>query len=115
MLFDRSLKEFSLNNNCPECYSNDGLKLTIKQKISESIFVKRVTDDTINQIHCSNCNTDIYPQRWNDDIDRVVAYHQRAIVLKKSWTLKPLAYVFIGLDLLIIVVIFLFMNGTIKF
>jgi len=25
-----TLKEFQLGNNCPECYNNEGLKLTIR-------------------------------------------------------------------------------------
>ena len=105
-----TLKEFQLNNNCPECYNNEGLKLTIKQKISDSIFVKRITDDTKSDIYCNNCNTDIYPQRWNDDIERVVDYHKRITVLrKKTWTLKPLTYILILVDVLIITIIVLFM------
>ncbi|MFD1062915.1 hypothetical protein ACFQ1Q_06620 [Winogradskyella litorisediminis] len=110
-----TLKEVSLNNNCPECYRNDGLQLTFKQKISDTLFYKVITSETKHEMRCLNCNTDIYPVRWNDDIERVVAYHERAIVpKKKSWKLKPLAYIFIAIDLLIILVIVLVMTGVIN-
>ncbi|GGI55925.1 hypothetical protein [Winogradskyella haliclonae] len=111
-----TLKEFQLNNNCPECYSNDSLQLTFKQRITETIFFKAITGDTSHEMHCKNCNTTIYPVRWNDDIERVVAYHERAIVPKKtSWKIKPFGYVFIGIDLLIIIAIVLIMLGVIRF
>lgn len=111
-----TLKEVQLNNNCPECYSNDGLELTFKQKISDNIFIKAITKETKHQMHCKNCNTDIFPVRWDDDIERVVAYHQRAVIpKKKSWKLKPLAYIFIIIDILLLTVILLFMSGVLSF
>lgn len=111
-----TLKEVKLNNNCPECYNNEGLKLTFKQRISETIFLKAITSDTKHEMRCENCNTAIYPVRWDDDIERVVAYHERAVVpKKKSWKLKPLAYVFIAVDILIVVGIVLFVTGILKF
>lgn len=111
-----TLKEVQLNNNCPECYANDGLELTFKQKISDNIFLKAITDETKHQMHCNNCNTNIYPVSWDDDIERVVAYHERAIVpKKKSWKLKPFAYVFIIVDILLFTLIFLFVSGIISF
>ncbi|MBT8245604.1 hypothetical protein [Winogradskyella sp.] len=110
-----TLKEFQLNNNCPECYSNYGLQLTFKQKISDTIFLKAVTSKTINKMHCNNCNTNIYPICWDSDIERVVAYHQRAVVTKRNlWKLKPLAYVFIAVDILIILAIVLIMTDAIR-
>ncbi|WP_073085134.1 hypothetical protein [Winogradskyella jejuensis] len=110
-----TLKEFQLNNNCPECYSNEGLQLTFKQRMTENIFFKAITSDTSNEMHCKNCNTTIYPVRWDDDIERVVAYHERAIVPKKSsWKLKPFGYVFIAIDILLFIVIALVMLGIIK-
>ncbi|TCK65107.1 hypothetical protein DFQ05_2320 [Winogradskyella wandonensis] len=109
-----TLKEYQLNNNCPECYSNDGLQLTFKQKITENIFIKAITKKTTHEMHCNNCNTQIYPVRWDSDIERVVAYHERAIIPKKpSIKLKPAAYIFIIIDLLILVTIILFMSGII--
>jgi len=111
-----TLKEVNLNNNCPECYSNSGLKLTFKQKIIETILYKSITTETTNEMHCLNCNTDIFPVRWTDDIERVVEYHKRAIQPKsKSVKLKPLAWILILIDLLLLVGIILFATGVISF
>lgn len=111
-----TLKEARLNNNCPECYSNDGLQLTFKQKFTENAFYKAITKETSHEMHCTTCNTEIFPVRWTDDIERVVAYQQRAVQPKsKSIKLKPLAWVIIFLDLLILAGIILLVTGVISF
>jgi len=111
-----TLKEFQLNNNCPECYGNEGLQITFKQKISENVFLKSISNETKHHIYCYNCNTDIYPVRWDDDIERVVEYHKRAVVpKKKSWKLKPMAFLFIVISVLIILAIILVTTGVIEF
>ena len=38
-----TLKEVELNNNCPECYSREGLQLTFKQRFVENFFYKAIT------------------------------------------------------------------------
>ncbi len=35
-----TIKRVSLNNNCPECYSTEGLELTFRQKLLETPFIK---------------------------------------------------------------------------
>ncbi len=110
-----TLKEAKLNNNCPECYSTDGLQITFKQKFTENTFYKAITNDTLYDIHCYNCDTPIYPIQWTDDIDRVVDYQKRAIQPKsKSIKLKPLAWIIILLDLIIVVFILLVAMGIIS-
>lgn len=111
-----TLKEARLSNNCPECYSNDSLELTFKQKLSENIFYKAITADIKSQMQCHNCNTQIFPVRWTDDIERVVDYQKRAVQPKpKSFKLKPLAWAFIAFDLLLLVSIILFATGIVSF
>ncbi|MTE26282.1 hypothetical protein [Winogradskyella ouciana] len=111
-----TLKEARLNNNCPECYSNDGLEITFKQKFKENAFYKAITTETSHEMHCNNCNTAIFPVRWTDDIERVVEYQQRAVQPKsKSIKLKPLAWVIIVLDILILALIVLVMTDVISF
>lgn len=102
-----TVKTVSLNNNCPECYNNQGLELTFKQKFKETAFFKSMTKNVVKELSCSNCNTIIYPARWNDDIDRVVAYHKKAFKPKpSSYKLKRLAWVIlICLDLIILIFI----------
>lgn len=99
-----TIKEVALKNNCPECYNNNGLLLTFKQKFIESIFYKSITKETNIVLHCNTCENRIYPVNWNEDIERVVNYHQRAfspkkasIKLKKSAWLLILAIIFLAI------------------
>ncbi|RSK41816.1 hypothetical protein [Mangrovimonas spongiae] len=97
-----TVKEATLNNNCPECYNNTGLHLTFKQKFIETKLYKSITNETSQEIECKVCNTIIYPARWTDDIDRVYNYHQRAFIPKKASTkLKQLAWLIIGISIVV--------------
>ena len=110
-----TIKEAKLNNNCPECYSNNGLQLTFKQKFFENAFYKAITNQTSLEIHCNKCNTKIFPVRWTDDLERVVDYQQRAVQQKsKSIKLKPLAWIVIILDLMIVTFIVLLITDVIS-
>lgn len=80
------LKEVAINNNCPECYSNDGLHIHFKQKIVETKFYRSITPEIKHEITCKTCNSVIYPVSWTDDIDRVFSYHQKALEPMKSST-----------------------------
>ncbi|WP_411767203.1 hypothetical protein [Winogradskyella sp. A3E31] len=109
-----TLKEARLNNNCPECYSSEGLQLVFRQKFVENAFYKAVTLDTIKEMHCTNCNMEIFPVRWTDDIEQVVAYQTRAVNPKpKSIKLKTLTWILIVVDLILLVGIILYATGVI--
>ena len=111
-----TLKEARLSNNCPECYSNEGLEITFKQKFIENTFYKAIINETCLAMHCYNCNTSIFPVQWTDDIERVVAYQQRAIKPKpKSLKLKPLTWIFIATAKAIVAIIILIGLGVISF
>ncbi|WP_460220674.1 hypothetical protein [Psychroserpens sp. MEBiC05023] len=111
-----TLKEVSLNNNCPECYSNEGLVLTFKQRFVENALYKAITQDTIHEMHCTICNTDIFPIRWTNNIEQVVAYQERAITPKpKSLKLKKLAWILILVDVILILIVLLFVTGILSF
>lgn len=98
-----TVKEVSLNNNCPECYSKEGLKLTFKQKFIETKLSKSVTQEISTEMQCGVCNTIIYPVSWTEDIERVYDYQFKAFTPKKSSTkLKKLAWAIIGISLTII-------------
>lgn len=109
-----NIKEVSLNNNCPECYNNNGLRFSIKQKIIETKFYKSITSEVKYELECKNCNTFIYPVQWTDDIDRVVDYQKKAFqpkptstyLKKASWLLISGGLVTIGA----ILFIFFYMN-----
>lgn len=111
-----TLKEVPLNNNCPECYSNEGLELTFKQRFIENTFYKAITEETKHDMHCNTCNTDIFPVRWTNDIEQVVAYQERAVQPKsKSLKLKKLAWFIIIAGAIFLIVIILFVTGVLKF
>lgn len=74
----------ALKNNCPECFSKDGLQLTFKQKHIETSFYKAITNSISHEIYCNSCNSSIYPERWTDDIERVFEYHKKALTSKPT-------------------------------
>ncbi|MEN8885857.1 MAG: hypothetical protein ABF246_05665, partial [Winogradskyella sp.] len=88
------LKETSLSNNCPECYSKSGLPLIFSQVVNDTLLYRANSKTTTSKMYCKNCNTKIFPVRWTEDIERVVAYQKRALQLQpKTLKLKPLAWV----------------------
>lgn len=99
-----TIKEVPLKNNCPECYSTEGLVLTFKQKFKETKFYKSVTNEVTKELACTKCDTTIYPISWTDDIERVYEYQKKAFTPKKaSLKLKRLAWIiFIAIDIIII-------------
>lgn len=102
-----TIKEVPLKNNCPECYSTEGLVLTFKQKFKENAFYKSISNETVEELSCTKCNTRIYPVSWTDDIERVFEYQKKAFIPKPSSVkLKKTAWIiFIVTDLVIIGII----------
>ena len=104
------LKEVALKNNCPECYSNEGLHINFKQKIIENKFYKSITPDVTHELICKTCNSTIYPVSWTDDIEQVFDYHQKAItpmkpstfVKKASWIAVAIIVVIVALALFLV-------------
>ncbi|TNJ44335.1 hypothetical protein KFZ70_03705 [Tamlana fucoidanivorans] len=96
------LKEVPLKNNCPECYSRDGLRLTFKQKLTENSFIKSITPEIHQVLECKTCGTIIYPVRWTNDIERVVTYHTKALKPRnRSTHLKKTSWLIITLIILL--------------
>lgn len=110
-----TLKEARISNNCPECYSNDSLELTFKQKLTETNFYKAITDELTSELHCLNCEVQIFPISWTDDIEQVVDYNKRALNMKpKSLKLKSRAWILIALCITILTIVILFTLGVIS-
>jgi hypothetical protein len=98
------IKEVALNNNCPECYSTDGLWLTFKQKFVETKFYKSITSEIKHDIECKTCNSIIYPVQWTDEIERVFEYQKKAFTSKKSSIyLKKLSWILIGIIIAVVI------------
>ncbi len=104
-----TVKDVSLNNNCPECYGKDGLILTFKQKVIENQFYRSITPDMTLNIHCKTCNNTIYPVQWTDDIERIVEYQQKSFTPMASSTyIKKTSWIIITcLSLIAIAIILL--------
>lgn len=106
------IKETELNNNCPECF-NQNLKLTFYQKHVYGKLFHRTTSEVTNKILCNTCNSDIYPAKWTDDIERMFNYYQKMAVPEKS-SLKFTTFFYI-LILVVIALIavsgYLYMEG----
>mgnify|MGYP000353801792 CR=1 FL=1 len=79
-----TVNSVSLNNNCPECFSKEGLELTFKQRFIETKLYKSITQDIATQMLCNTCNTEIYPVSWTEDIERVYNYQMKAFTPKKA-------------------------------
>lgn len=107
-----TLRTVELNNHCPECYSRDGLELTFKQRFIENALYKAITTETSHSLFCKVCKTMIFPARWNDDIDLVFEYQQRATKPKaNSLKLKNLSWMLIvGLAVLLLAVVLFFLG-----
>jgi hypothetical protein len=99
----RILHTAKINNNCPECYSTDGLEFIFSQEEVENKLYSRANKEVIEKLHCQTCDQDIYPVKWTQDIERVYDYHRKVAKPKSSRIkLKPLAYLLILTDALII-------------
>lgn len=101
-----TVKEVMLNNNCPECYSKEGLHLTFKQKFVENTFYKAISTDIKHKLICQTCNTEIFPVRWTDDMEQVFDYQQRALVPKAAtFKLKKLTWILLVVAIALIVLL----------
>lgn len=99
-----------LNNNCPECYNNDGLEISFVQEELENRFYSKSQNSITETIFCKNCKTIIYPVSWTPDIDSVYTYHKKQVIPKKSsLRLKPISYtlIFLVIGLLTTLIYFL--------
>ena len=79
-----TLKETILNNNCPECYSQESLQLTFKQEKAFSKFLITIKKGFVSTMHCIKCKSEIYPGIWTEDIERVYNYHKKTVHPKPS-------------------------------
>ncbi len=77
------LKDAELAANCPECY-NKSLRLAFYQKHVNGKLYNKITNEVTNQLTCNTCNSNIYPARWTDDIERLYNYYQKMVVPEKS-------------------------------
>ncbi|MGS2762392.1 hypothetical protein [Sinomicrobium sp. M5D2P9] len=108
-----AIKEASLSNNCPECYTDTGLTLTFYQKHIENRWFKKVTGEVSNTLCCNKCNSVIYPVKWTDDIERVMEYYTKTVIPNRtSFRLSRLSFILILLLIVIVTGIFAMLHYT---
>jgi len=87
------IREAPLNNNCPECFSQD-LTLRFSQRHLRTRFYNRTCAEVRQELQCNTCSNTIYPVRWTEDIERSVAYYQKAVTpARPSIRFSPLFYI----------------------
>lgn len=93
-------QEATLSSNCPECYANNSLLFTVFQKeINNPWYFKR-TPELSEQIVCQKCETEIYPVRYTEDIERVKAFYLKSMGTPETrFKMKGLSYLLIVLIL----------------
>ncbi len=97
------LHQARVKNNCPLCYSGDGLEFTFTQQEVENKFYSKVQKEVSEKLYCHSCEQQIYPVNWNEDIERVHEYQKKLVEPKSTMLmLKPLAYFLILADAILI-------------
>lgn len=98
-----------LNNNCPECFKDDGLELTFSETEQKRTLGRKET--TFNDtLYCHSCKHTIYPVNWTPDIEKVYEYHKKQAVLTQPATgRQPLLYGLIVLGVLIFIAALFFL------
>ncbi len=104
-----NLHTSKIHNNCPECYSTEGLEFSFSQEEKENKLYSRASKEIKEELYCHSCEQQIFPVKWTDDIERVYEYHKKRLKPKSSgFKLKPLAYLLILLDAIIIAALIYF-------
>ena len=99
--FKKLIYTASLKNNCPECFSSEGITLEFRQLGRTNLWFSAYTDELESSMQCDKCKSTIYPISWDQDIERVYEYHKKSTTLeetKKRWKLP--AKVLFGLVIL---------------
>lgn len=97
-----NLHTAKINNNCPECYSTDGLEFTFTQEENETRWYTKAKKEVAEVLYCHKCDQQVFPVSWNEDIERVYDYHKKLAKPKSSTLkLKPIAYTVILFDALV--------------
>ncbi len=101
-----------INNNCPECYSKEGLEFTFEQENFENRFYTKAKKAVIETLYCHNCNQQVFPVTWTEDIERVYDYHRKLAKPKSSvMKLKPITYIILLFDAITVGLIIYYLSN----
>jgi hypothetical protein len=109
------IREAPLNNNCPECFNQD-LTLRFSQRHVRSKFYNRTCAEVRQELQCNTCKNTIYPVRYTADIERSVAYYEKAVApARPSIRFSPLFYVLVLLGVALVAALaYAFLSGLIR-
>ncbi|NNM23913.1 MAG: hypothetical protein HKO54_10190 [Flavobacteriaceae bacterium] len=103
----------TVNNNCPECFSTEGLEITFTQEEIETKLYSKASKEVESSLICNKCGQQIFPVSWTEDIERVYNYNRKLAKPKSSsFKLKPLAYLLILVDTAIIAFLIYYFNNN---
>lgn len=98
------LHSAKVSNNCPECYSTNGLEFTFSQEEVGNKLYSYIKKGIDEELICKNCQQIIYPVNWTEDIERVHAYNKKlAKPLGRGFRLTQLGWVLVITDALIFI------------
>lgn len=93
------LREAPLTNNCPECF-NQNLTLRFSQRHIAGKCYHRICREVRQELQCNTCHTVLRPVQWTEDIERSVAYYEKAVEPARAGIrFTPLFYMLILLGL----------------
>lgn len=93
-----------IKNNCPECFSTEGLVFNFVQEEKKNTWYRKVAKKIEESLFCNTCKTEIYPVRWDEHIERVYQYNKKLVTplsdrihfKKRFWIVFITALVLIG-------------------
>lgn len=89
-----------LRNNCPQCYSMDGLSLEFHQEWNENRWMKQTTRQVKEVLYCDHCEANIFPVNWTEDIERVYQYHLKLAERPTHFMFKKMSWFVLALSIL---------------
>ena len=109
------IREAALNNNCPECFGQD-LTLRFSQRHLRGKFYNRTCAEVRQELQCNICKNTIFPVRWTEDIERSVAYYEKAVEpARPSIRFSPLFYLLAVLGVVLSTALaYAFLSGLIR-
>ncbi|ETN94596.1 hypothetical protein [Zhouia amylolytica] len=97
------IEDFTLANNCPECYAQEAMVLTFYQEQIKNGFFEKLTKKINHSIFCQKCKQQIYPVKWTEDIERVYDFYYKTLSPKSAFKLTKLGIILIATLLLSVI------------
>lgn len=101
-----------VTNNCPECYSTEGLELTFTQQEVQNKLFRYVRKEVKDRLYCKKCDQTIYPVKWTEDIERVHEYNRKLLqTMGLNLKILPLGWVLLTTDALLLLAIVYYLTS----